>query len=634
MKEVLLFMASRRISTTQNFQEIIPYRGKEQVPIICMLDLKKLSHKKFMEYCLSKRIYTIKDLIFLCYRDIDEDYISRYSVEKAITHIIAELAKYNIESTSAYQEYKEATECFKEHDQEKFPMKDVYSELINYYGLGEDTDKYRLVVYCMELSKDGLYDREKIFALIEEMSPVCKGARSMKRKEKIKLANDYQLKAEGEESFILDINPVFYALKIKNYKLEEFDQRDMNDISRLYPAPVVKRLSKIYPIVSCELQNFEDELLKAVRKNDAYPLIEERMKGKTFQELGDEKGVSLESIRQRCNVFYDEYLPFINEYLKKVAERNKKYWVLFQSEELSAVFADKCMDVENMNIVKYKGLVMTQRFLRTARKNILDFFGKEYYKSVDEVVFFASTLMDNDMRAGELMVDYLVSQRQLHRRCDSIILNFKEEHPDIADLTAFLIYKYFPNGFKVTDESQVEEFNQHAEEDFGLNPTQGHSLHARLVLDKETFILTGLSTYTHADHVLYDTTYVNTMIAKIIDMLNTNNSAPIGCFYIFEHNKDDMIQAGIKSASMLYGVLMSFYPDDFKYKKYFLYKKDTEVLRTLPELCFDYIKSHEGGVTRQELEQNFRGAGGDAVYSALIQNFNAKYDKDCGVFVL
>ena len=79
---------------------------------------------------------------------------------------------------------------------------------------------------------------------------------------------------------------------------------------------------------------------------------------------------------------------------------------------------------------------------------------------------------------------------------------------------------------------------------------------------------------------------------------------------------------------------MSFYPDDFKYKKYFLYKKDTEVLRTLPELCFDYIKSHEGGVTRQELEQNFRGAGGDAVYSALIQNFNVKYDRDFGVFVL
>ena len=105
-------MASQRISTTQNFQEIIPYRGKEQVPIICMLDLKKLSHIKFMEYCLSKQIYTIKDLIFLCYRDIDEDYISRYSVEKAITHIIAELAKYNTENTSACQEFIEAVECF------------------------------------------------------------------------------------------------------------------------------------------------------------------------------------------------------------------------------------------------------------------------------------------------------------------------------------------------------------------------------------------------------------------------------------------------------------------------------------------------------------------------------------------
>ena len=153
MKEVLLFMASQRISTTQNFQEIIPYRGKEQVPVICMLDLKKLSHKKFMEYCLAKHIYTIKDLIFLCYRDIDEDYISRYSVEKAITHIIAELAKYSTENASAYQEYKEATECFKKHDQEKFPMKDVYSELINYYGLGEDTDKYRLAFIAWNFLK-------------------------------------------------------------------------------------------------------------------------------------------------------------------------------------------------------------------------------------------------------------------------------------------------------------------------------------------------------------------------------------------------------------------------------------------------------------------------------------------------
>ena len=58
------------------------------------------------------------------------------------------------------------------------------------------------------------------------------------------------------------------------------------------------------------------------------------------------------------------------------------------------------------------------------------------------------------------------------------------------------------------------------------------------------------------------------------------------------------------------------------------------MLRTLPELCWDYIKSHEGSVTRQELEQNFKGAGGDAVYSALVQNFNVKYDIDRRVFVL
>ena len=429
--------------------------------------------------------------------------------------------------------------------------------------------------------------------------------------------------------YIKDLTSINLSNEIKSNKI-------------LNENEIIDKLSdKKYNISSStELFNvLFDEYIE--KNNNLYSILYERIvDGKTLEQLGIEKNISRERIRQKevkgmlllqhaTNILFDLIL-------------NSKKYLCISEDKLNEIFRDA-----NKSKIMFS-------ILRTR---------KEFYSENDfGKLFIISNYPECKLFLSEIKVllngeakccKDIMSLEEIKKEINNIIKKYNLEewivYRDFNKMIANCNYKFvgnilmrkgtyihdiylrilkenFPNGItfnKENCEKMKEIFYKLTKEKSDLSVK---NLSSKLQREKDV-IICGSNTYIHIDNVKSDKELFK-KIKKYIDYLFEQEGLPsVYSDRIYKVFKEELNKIGINNYAYIYGVLRYYYPEDFNFDNYWITKKNNKGI-TRDLALIDYLKkdtNYNEGISKEKLISLF-GLSGPFLFNLTV---NVKEIQEC-----
>lgn len=442
--------------------------------------------------------------------------------------------------------------------------------------------------------------------------------------QKTKIKKSFITIDESNYNLPVDIFEIFGVKKDVIKKLKNVGIDTLGDLTELkkveFEQIVTKKnldsFHKVLRYLKVSLIELTQKVLDEMSGMDRFELLINRAMGRTLNEIGIERNLSRERIRQITKKIEIKLMPFAKEILdlyvkEKVYVTEQELLDIFSKEEYNYVIVYVCKKVK-----EYDYLSFAEKYIP------YEMNGKKIEKKLEEYV-------KNDT-TGDINIE---SFREY----------IEEEAPflEIEDLQMFLRkYKYkiygdygirgkhaygtlcekiiardYQDGINIYNQETLNELTEKVKseyEDIDIPDNINAKVSAIL---RTNLILSGRGKYTTKEHIHIDMNLVNT-IKNYIDNSTETRIYYMSLFKMFENVL--IIKSNVTNYNFLHGILMFYYPQEYNYSRdYFEKKGNTGTTKSLSEEIKNMIIEKQCPIHIDEIRNRYPGIS-DAVMKNIL----------------
>ena len=454
------------------------------------------------------------------------------------------------------------------------------------------------------------------------------------------LINENNLEANTKYLFPFSIASILQEAKI--YKVKDLININKDTSIKLFEYK--KQFIEIVKRLQVDLQKYLNEqfsyILQMVNKNyqpatlwrSYVSILEDRAKGKTLQEAGDNAGVTRERVRQLERKYTTMFNGFYNAPNGNL-------------NNLLRAFVSNSLFLTDTDIIKI--FPFNPRLFKYLLLNIeidglmyIEEIGKFYF--VDDYDWYKELLIYIDELPSQFNIndlDSIISQclnyllkndiKLDYDDCSKLLLQdykligsiYSKTKLSLADKFANLIKKYYPNPVNIYDSKFLSEFRSLYYKTYGDDKIKTD--HAITSIIARIGMLVGRGLYVLNDRMFMSEELAYKIYNYIIDsgrqIFLTNN--------LYEIFKEELQAEGINNKYFMQGALKQRIGDKLYFRRDYI-STTSEVTSVYGEI-YKFIKEAKRVVSYDEIQEEFKGTPWNVLIFALSQddilNYRSKY---------
>lgn len=379
---------------------------------------------------------------------------------------------------------------------------------------------------------------------------------------------------------------------LKYYKVEEIKSK----IKRVYRPLFIKYID----VVCKGYEELKSYIPNLIVNNPAYDIILQRANGRKLEEIGEEKNVSRERIRQIESNAFDEITIYLETYLAISSKLNKiddslfydisKLFDFIKSENTIKIIETILKKKNNYTIVFYSNEFSS--FINKNKKDSIDVINKlinlndifdyyERYSQINQKLIYDYNIRDFRF---DIYKKYLENKKYTFKGN----LALKPGTSSTNTIMSIYIKENYPNGIILDDDGLNEltqGMNKKYQYDFKL-----FSANSKIDELNPELILWGKLIRTHIDNVHIDKDKLNEIINEFEKLFE--NTSYILLDDVFLKMNNVLENTIITDKYRLYGLLKYYLKDKYFFRKMAVRKNQFKEF-TLNELIHNYIYDHD-----------------------------------------
>ncbi len=397
------------------------------------------------------------------------------------------------------------------------------------------------------------------------------------------------------------------------YKLDEDDDAKEK----------IKQLNAFALWLDFDFDNIRDEILKKIRDTGKanseryYDVLKRRASGETLQSISDVYGLTRERVRQiesktvkRANFQFQRGISGYNLILLVYALKNKgnilnrEDLAEFLGDELASVIIHVIKQAKSTVyyfysdsfetiIIKTPGTVFSseEEFLSKI-KEITDAMPDSFPESDRERIIIELSRKNNI--SSELIASIIERKYQLSGSF------YHYGRWTVPYMCSYVLKEHFPNGFKIADDSEANQFRQYMVKYFGEKASSitNRALDAKV---SEVGVLCGRGKY-----ISKKDKWISSKLSKKLFKYIMECDSPIlfigSIFSIFE---EELEYEGIDNRFYLQGILRELFGDKLYFRRDYV-SRDKEIPSVYSAIV-EYIKASKYPVRKEELKAKYKG---------------------------
>lgn len=452
--------------------------------------------------------------------------------------------------------------------------------------------------------------------------------------------NENNLEANTKYLFPFNIASILQEAKI--YKVKDLVNINKDTSIKLFEYK--KQFIEIVKRLQVDLQQYLNEqfsyILQIVNKNyqpatlwrSYVSILEDRSKGKTLQESGDNAGVTRERVRQ----LERKYITMFNDFYNAPNGNLNNLLRAFVSISLFLT------DADIIKIFPFNPRLFKYLLLNTEIDGLMyiEEIGKFYF--VDDYDWYKELLIYIDELPSQFNInelDSIISQclnnllkndiKLDYDDCSKILLQdykligsiYSKTKLSLADKFASLIKKYYPNPVNIYDNKFLLEFRSLYYKTYGDDKIKTD--HAITSVIARIGMLVGRGLYVLNDRMFMSEELAHKIYNYIIDsgrqIFLTNN--------LYEIFKEELQAEGIDNKYFMQGALKQRLGDKLFFRRDYV-STTNEVTSVYGEMV-KFVKDAKRIVSYDEIQEEFKGTPWNVLIFALSQddilNYRSRY---------
>lgn len=426
------------------------------------------------------------------------------------------------------------------------------------------------------------------------------------------------IESVNEEYKKLHISVLECFNKINSKMIQQIEAININTLEELY-LKVAKGKLIVPNLGATKVKYIKDALEKfkmnpeelfiylfsELKENPDYTILMERgFENKTLQEVGEERGVSRERIRQREKKIVNSVKAMLDLFI-----------IINNSANQSLVTINDCIGIKNLN--EEDATCLKYVLLGSDDKNI------QYYKEIDKFLLNGNKeKLDSQIRSlangmpdivninTELIYDVEEYDSLKIFTMDEIVniiisLGYKKVNDYLIRGTVskeriytFIVKEFFKKGITFSDEEDMNKFINILNEEFHIEDNSIRNIKAKI---ERNCVLCNRGSYIHQEWISID----NELLEIIKEYIDDNSQDTIYINQIFTEFETKLVECGIDNRYYLQGILKYYFSDKYKFTKDTLYKGNIKYDRNY--IFNKYIKDKGRIVTKEDIENDFKG---------------------------
>ena len=452
--------------------------------------------------------------------------------------------------------------------------------------------------------------------------------------------NENNLEANTKYLFPFNIASILQEAKI--YKVKDLVNINKDTSIKLFEYK--KQFIEIVKRLQVDLQKYLNEqfsyILQMVNRNyqpatlwrSYVSILEDRSKGKTLQESGDNAEVTRERVRQ----LERKYITMFNDFYNAPNGNLNNLLRAFVSNSLFLT------DTDIIKIFPFNPRLFKYLLLNTEIDGLMyiEEIGKFYF--VDDYDWYKELLIYIDELPSQFNInelDSIISQclnnllkndiKLDYDDCSKILLQdykligsiYSKTKLSLADKFASLIKKYYPNPVNIYDNKFLSEFRSLYYKTYGDDKIKTD--HAITSVIARIGMLVGRGLYVLNDRMFMSEELAHKIYTYIIDsgrqIFLTNN--------LYEIFKEELQAEGIDNKYFMQGALKQRVGDKLYFRRDYI-STTSEVTSVYGEI-YKFIKEAKRVVSYDEIQEEFKGTPWNVLIFALSQddilNYRSRY---------
>lgn len=366
-------------------------------------------------------------------------------------------------------------------------------------------------------------------------------------------------------------------------KVGQLEKIDVNVFSKIVGMRNIDKFRKIESKLKLSLIKLCCYVFDKNKEEKDYLMALERSFGFTLQEIADERGVTRERIRQITKKYFDKISPLINQIVLNKLEAKGYITIdellgIFDNDDYNQIVIEACHMSEDLEFLDFADVfVQIRKDKKSTEKYILDlateFIGEgiDLYENLEELDIL---MTDNGFQyVGSEEFINLIQKYGYKLYGDYAIKGSKS----YAFLCKKIIAKKFPNGIKLYESEELDTLRNLVKKQYGNLgiPDNDRAFTSRLT---EYLVLCGRGMFTAVENINIE---IET-IEKIKKFIDERKESVVFYIELFTKFKELLNRtSNINNYHFLHGVLRYYYPEEYKYARDYLTKKENCISATL-----------------------------------------------------
>lgn len=382
--------------------------------------------------------------------------------------------------------------------------------------------------------------------------------------------------------------------------LKELSYYNIDTLKKIVRKNTYEKFLNYIETISKGFEYFEEKLEEKITQIDHLDILVSRYNGKKLNEIGIEKNVTRERVRQIENNVVEEVSIYINTYLEALYLQGKfNNTIFFNFKEIFYFIANddtKKAIIYAINYHKENNFAIFNDafscFVHKEKENLVKKIIKKIklekyfnyydnYSKINNILIFEENILDFSI---DIYLNYLKNNNYLFKGNLAYIYG----ECSISAIISMVIRDYYPKGI-ILDEAGISQFSKFIEKLLNY-PFKINSALAKIDENNEDLILWGKLKRIHISNIGLKTEQINLLLEEFKKLVENVD------YLLFDdaYKKLEYLLKGtlITDKYKLYGVIKYYLNEDFYFKKMAVRKLSLKD-QTLSELVYSYIDKHD-----------------------------------------
>ena len=425
----------------------------------------------------------------------------------------------------------------------------------------------------------------------------------------------------------LDMLTVFGMKSIALGKLNNIGIEKVMDLKGVKRSKVCKllreknvaKLEIIENIVKLSVKESMEYFLDQSSSEEDYFMTLKKSNGYTLQEIGDQVGITRERVRQLIKLFckkLDYFMGFIIKDLDYF--KNDLILDFYENDDFDKILLYWCKSNEKYEYLDFAELFLIRKEAQYPVENILLGIVKEF---IGDGINFYDYLEESENLMKIKGYPYIDANSFINLAekygCRFYGDFLAPKHLSYGLLCARLISKKYPNGIKLYNGKELDDFRKLVAEEYG----------DLQVSDEDRAFTSRVSAYLilrgRGEFITPDKVYIeNSLLNEIKDYIDSQSECNIYYTELYSKFEGPLnLLSNIDNYNFLHGVLTMYFPNEYKYTRDYLIKENIISNHvSLADKIRDIVKEKKCPIHKNTIKARCTGFSDAMIFYAIASD--------------